>query len=172
MTEEKNWFEKTVGEVAKGLANTFRHMLPSHPTFTTQYPEEKLPVPAGYRGEHVLKKDEQGRVKCVACFMCETICPAECIKIVAGPSPWPDKEKYPQVFEIDMLRCIYCGMCEEACPVDAIALTGTYNIVAQHRQEKIYDRERLLKNAPFSQHKYDPALSSQVRFDLPSTQSH
>ena len=81
-------------------------------------------MPPNYRGVHRLNRDEQGRVKCVACYMCSTACPARCIDIVAAPSPWPDREKYPEAFVIDELRCIYCGMCEEACPVDAIYEEG------------------------------------------------
>src|SRR5580765_3842982 len=85
------------------------------------------------------------RVKCVACFMCSTACPARCIHIEADEAPWPDREKYPAKFDIDELRCIYCGMCEEACPVDAIELTSTYDIVGLTRQEMIFDKSKLLK---------------------------
>ena len=85
----------------------------------------KIGNPLIYRGVHRLNKDEQGRVKCVACFLCATACPAHCIDIVGVESPWPDREKYPESFVIDELRCIYCGMCEEACPVDAIELTSS-----------------------------------------------
>ena len=83
---------------------------------TQQFPEQRPKMPANYRGVHRLNRDEHGRVKCVACYMCSTACPAHCIDIVAAPSPWPDREKYPEVFVIDELRCIYCGMCEQACP--------------------------------------------------------
>jgi NADH-quinone oxidoreductase subunit I len=94
---------------------------------------------------HRLNKDEDGRVKCVACFMCSTACPARCIHIEAEESPWQDREKYPGKFDIDELRCIYCGMCEEACPVDAIELTHTYDIVGLTRQEMIFDKSKLLQ---------------------------
>jgi len=100
--------------VVKGMLVTLRRFL-SRKT-TLRYPEERHVPRKGYRGEHRLKKDDQGRMKCVACFMCQTACPAECITIVAGPSPWPDRDKIPVKFDIDMLKCIYCGMCEEACP--------------------------------------------------------
>ena len=132
--------------VIKGLWTTFLHLfkIGGRKTFTLRYPEERLPVRKGYRGEHRLKRDELGREKCVACFMCQTACPAHCIRIIAEEAPWPDRDKRPQVFEIDMLRCIYCGMCEEACPCDAIELTEQYNIVAVSRVEKIYDKEKLL----------------------------
>ena len=128
--------------VLKGLSRTIPWIW--RPKATLSYPEEVHVPRKGYRGEHRLKKDEHGRMKCVACLMCQTACPAECIQIVASPSPWPDREKIPQVFNIDMLKCIYCGMCEEACPCDAIELTPTFNKVATTREEKIYDINKLL----------------------------
>jgi NADH-quinone oxidoreductase subunit I len=93
---------------------------------------------------HRLNKDEQGRVKCVACFLCATACPAHCIDIVGAESPWPDREKYPESFTIDELRCIFCGMCEEACPVDAIELTSLFDLTGRSREEMIFDKEKLL----------------------------
>ncbi len=144
-------------QVLKGLGTTMKHMLDvvvrdKHRVI--QYPEERredLPVEQGgmfqqtYKGVHRLNKDEEGRVRCVACFMCSTACPARCIHIEAAESPWSDREKYPQKFDIDELRCIYCGMCEEACPVDAIELTHEYDIVGLTRQEMIFDKAKLLK---------------------------
>jgi len=144
-------------EVVKGLGTTLRHFVTSFgqgkTSRTLQYPEqrrEQMPVEAGglevsnFRGVHRLNRDEQGRVKCVACMMCPTICPANCIHIDAEESPWDDREKYPAKFEIDELRCIFCGMCEEACPVDAIELTHEYDITGLTRQELIFDKEKLL----------------------------
>lgn len=140
-----------------GLATTMKHawrtIKPSGDR-VIQYPEEERdgkPIAEGglydatYRGVHRLNKDEEGRPKCVACFMCSTACPANCIHIVAGESPWPDREKYPIKFDIDELRCIYCGMCEEACPCDAIELTSVYDLVGLTRQEMIFDKEKLLR---------------------------
>lgn len=144
-------------EVFKGLGTTFKHMLGSvakgKRNKTMEYPEERredMPLEEGgmylqnYRGVHRLNRDEDGRVKCVACFMCQTACPAHCIHIEGAASPWDDREKYPVKFDLDELRCIYCGMCEEACPVDAIELTYTYDIVGMTRQEMIFDKEKLL----------------------------
>ena len=120
---------------------------------TLCYPEERRDdqaLEAGglyrgyYRGVHRLNRDEENRVRCVACFMCATACPAECIHIEGAEAPWDDREKYPIKFDIDELRCIYCGMCEEACPVDAIELTPVYDIVGMTRQEMIFDKEKLL----------------------------
>jgi NADH-quinone oxidoreductase subunit I len=127
-----------------GLTTTARHIVA--PKVTVQYPEEEPNIgnPLIYRGVHRLNRDENGRVKCVACFLCATACPAHCIDIVAEPSPWPDREKYPQSFVIDELRCIFCGMCEEACPVDAVELTSLYNLTGRSREEMIFDKEKLL----------------------------
>ncbi len=129
---------------AEGLTTTFKHLVGRK--ITVQSPEERheVPDPLIYRGVHRLNRDEQGRVKCVACFLCATACPAHCIDIVAAESPWPDREKYPESFTIDELRCIFCGMCEEACPVDAIELTSFYDLSGKSREEMIFDKEKLL----------------------------
>ena len=128
--------------IADGLATTLGHMFSRK--ITEQYPEQPPSVPGNYRGVHRLNRDEAGRVKCVACYMCASACPARCIDIVAAPSPWPDREKYPETFVIDELRCIYCGMCEEACPVDAIELTTLYDLTGFSREQMVFDKEKLL----------------------------
>ena len=130
--------------VVQGFATTTRHLF--GPKITVSFPEARPKVgnPLIYRGVHRLNKDEQGRVKCVACFLCATACPAHCIDIVGTESPWPDREKYPEVFVIDELRCIFCGMCEEACPVDAIELTSLLDLTGRSREEMIFDKEKLL----------------------------
>ncbi|MBI4579346.1 MAG: NADH-quinone oxidoreductase subunit I [Planctomycetes bacterium] len=131
-------------QVVMGLKTTFRHLFKKK--LTVQYPEQRRAMRTEtYRGVHRLNRDEQGRVACVACFMCQTACPANCIHIVGAEAPWPDREKYPVKFDIDELRCIYCGMCEEACPVDAIELTPEYSLVGGSREEMIFDREKLLE---------------------------
>ena len=149
--------------IFKGFGTTLRHFFTSfgqgrvfpfdNTSRTIQYPEQRrehyTPEEGGlsagnFRGVHRLNRDEEGRVRCVACMMCPTICPANCIHIVAGESPWDDREKYPVKFEIDELRCIFCGMCEEACPVDAIEMTPEYDFVGLTRQEMIFDKEKLL----------------------------
>ncbi len=128
----------------QGLTTTFKHLLA--PKVTVSFPEQRPTIgnPEIYRGVHRLNKDDGGRVKCVACFLCATACPAHCIDIVGAPSPWPDREKYPESFTIDELRCIYCGMCEEACPVDAIELTSLFDLTGRSREEMIFDKEKLL----------------------------
>jgi NADH-quinone oxidoreductase subunit I len=126
----------------EGLQTTVRHLF--EPRLTQQFPEERPKLPPNYRGVHRLNRDEQGRPKCVACYMCSTACPAHCIDIVAAPSPWPDREKYPETFVIDELRCIYCGMCEQACPCDAIELTTLADLTGLSREEMMFDKEKLL----------------------------
>ena len=126
----------------QGMQTTVRHMF--GPKITQQFPEQRPVMPPNYRGVHRLNRDEQGRVKCVACYMCATACPAHCIDIVAAPSPWPDREKYCETFVIDELRCIYCGMCEQACPCDAIELTSLYDLTGLSREEMMFDKEKLL----------------------------
>ena len=82
-------------------------------------------------------------MKCVACFLCATACPAHCIDIIGVESPWEDREKYPESFTIDQLRCIYCGMCEEVCPEQAIFLRQDYSMTGSTREEMVNDKNRL-----------------------------
>jgi len=144
-------------EIFKGMGTTFKHIAGSigkgKRNKAMEYPEERredIPVDQGglhvgnFRGVHRLNRDEDGRVRCVACFMCSAACPAHCIHIEGSEAPWDDREKYPTKFDLDELRCIFCGMCEEACPVDAIELTYAYDIVGLSRQEMIFDKQKLL----------------------------
>ena len=111
------WARATCMLFLKGLTTALRHLF-FHKKISCNRPRRGTTwsIRSVYRGVHRLNLDEQGRVKCVACFLCATACPAHCIDIVAAESPWPDREKYPQVFNIDELRCIYCGMCEAGLP--------------------------------------------------------
>jgi NADH-quinone oxidoreductase subunit I len=138
------WEQLYLPAMFDGLKTTLGHMFSKK--ITEQYPEQDAKVPGNYRGVHRLNRDEAGRVKCVACYMCATACPAHCIDIVSAPSPpeWIGREKYPEIFVLDELRCIYCGMCEEACPVDAIELTTLYDLTGLSREEMVFDKEKLL----------------------------
>jgi NADH-quinone oxidoreductase subunit I len=139
------WEATFVPAIIQGLKTTLRHVTNYHPV-TQQYPEVKPDLPVHYRGVHRLNRDEQDRVKCVACMLCATACPAECIAIEAAAAPpeWPDRDKFPAAFVLDELRCIYCGMCEEACPVDAIELTHIYDMTGESRQSMMFNKEKLL----------------------------
>ena len=146
LTLAEKWY---LPQIADGLGVTAKHMAGvvfRNKEFTMENPEEQHVPSPNYRGVHRLNKDEQGRVKCVACMLCATACPAHCIDIVGATAPetWPDREKYCESFVIDELRCIYCGMCEEACPVEAIELTGFYDLTGLSREQMIFDKAKLL----------------------------
>lgn len=137
--------------IGEGLLTTAKHAMSAifgKGTITQEYPEVLPKLPQNYRGVHRLNRDEHGRVRCVACYMCSTACPAHCIDIVAAPAPeaWQKdgREKYPETFVIDELRCIYCGMCEQACPVDAIELTTLFDLTGLSREDMMFDKEKLL----------------------------
>lgn len=132
--------------LAKGMWVSFKHLFKKPVTFN--YPEVKPRVSERFRGEHRLTKDENGNMKCVACYMCATACPANCITIEAQAAPpeWEGRDKIPKVFEIDMLKCIYCGFCVEACPKEAIEMTNKVPQVYDNRQAFIYGIDKLLKN--------------------------
>ena len=122
---------------------------------TINYPDERKPYPPGYRGMHRLVPRVDGKPRCVACYMCATACPAQCIYIEAGEYQDQAIEKFPVRFEIDELRCIVCGFCVEACPKDAIRMdTGTHAPAVLSRPLAVFDKEALLKG-PAVEHPTD-----------------
>lgn len=138
-------------EILKGLAVTGKHLVKNifatDDMPTMQYPEEKRVYSDRFRGRHRLMQRDDGTPRCVACQMCSTYCPADCIEIIGAEHPDPKIEKYPLTFDIDLLRCVYCGLCEEACPCDAIRLdTGIYEIAADSREKFVVDKDFLLNN--------------------------
>ena len=112
---------------------------------TYQYPEQTRPLSSRLRTRHRLTKREDGSVRCVACMMCETVCPARCIEITAAQHPDPHIEKYPAEFILDLGKCVYCGFCVEVCPEDAIRMdTGKLDIAEYSRESMIYNKKRLM----------------------------
>jgi NADH-quinone oxidoreductase subunit I len=135
--------------IFKGLWITLKHLFSRK--VTIQYPEQVREMSPVYRGQHQLKRDEQGRENCTACGLCALSCPAEAITMKAAERKANEKhlyreEKYAEIYEINMLRCIFCGLCEEACPKDAIYLTTSKVLVASsyEREDFIYGKDKLV----------------------------
>ena len=135
--------------IVKGLWITIKHFFRKKATI--HYPEQIREFSPVYRGQHMLKRDEQGRENCTACGLCALSCPAEAITMKAAERKPDEKhlyreEKYAEIYEINMLRCIFCGLCEEACPKDAIYLTISKELVpAQyHREDFIFGKDKLV----------------------------
>ncbi len=125
-----------------GLGITFknlvRNLLNKDQMLTLNYPEEKYEYSPRFKGTHILTTRKDGSVRCTACMLCATNCPANCITIVASEHQDPTVEKYPIVYEIDMLRCVFCGFCEEACPVDAIRMGPEWQVPGKNGSNFIW----------------------------------
>lgn len=128
------------------LRHLIKNMLAPSKMMTYNFPEEKKPIPVTHRSEHRLMLREDGSIRCTACMLCATVCPAVCIHIEAAEGDIPEKEKYPQSFTIDLLRCVYCGYCVEACPCDAIRMDTGKLVEAQYKREDFIKDINYLKN--------------------------
>ncbi len=131
-----------IGALLKGLKITLWEFF--NPPITIRYPEERRELYPRWRGLHHLEWDEvKNREKCVACRLCSTVCPAQCITVVPGENE--KHEMYPVEYSIDLLRCIFCGFCVEACPVNAIVMTTKYEMAGESRESMLLTKEMLLK---------------------------
>jgi NADH-quinone oxidoreductase subunit I len=138
----RHWI-KTFGliELFKGLAVTGKYLF--KPKITVRYPEEKTPISPRFRGHHALRRYENGEERCIACKLCEAVCPANAITIESEERE--DGTRRTTRYDIDMFKCIYCGFCEEACPVDAIVESRVFEYVFWERGENIMTKEKLLE---------------------------
>lgn len=140
-----------------GMLITLRHFVRNlvrrRSEYTIQYPEERREYSHRYRGHHILTTRPDGSLRCVACFLCAAACPAECIHIEAGEHPDVNIEKYPVVYDIDLLRCVFCGYCVDACPEEAIIMSRNYDMAFFNRSQSIASKEDLQK--PYA---YDETL--------------
>jgi len=131
------------------------------PKVTINYPFEKGPISPRFRGEHALRRYPSGEERCIACKLCEAICPAQAIMIEAEPRP--DGSRRTTRYDIDMVKCIYCGLCQEACPVDAIVEGPNYEFATETREELYYDKEKLLSNGD----RWETEIAKNLALDAP-----
>ena len=129
-------------EIFRGLALTLKYFF--KPKVTLNYPFEKGHLSPRFRGEHALRRYANGEERCIACKLCEAVCPAQAITIEAEPRE--DGSRRTTRYDIDMTKCIYCGFCQEACPVDAIVEGPNFEFATETREELFYDKEKLLSN--------------------------
>jgi NADH-quinone oxidoreductase subunit I len=147
-------------EFAQAFVLSMRYFF--KPKATLNYPFEKGSLSPRFRGEHALRRYPNGEERCIACKLCEAICPAQAITIEAGPRR-NDGTRRTTRYDIDMVKCIYCGLCQEACPVDAIVEGPNFEFATETREELYYDKERLLANGD----RWERELVKNIALDAP-----
>ena len=148
-----------LSEIAKGMWLTLKYMF--KPRMTINYPFEKGPLSPRFRGEHALRRYPNGEERCIACKLCEAVCPALAITIEAEPRE--DGSRRTTRYDIDMTKCIYCGLCQEACPVDAIVEGPNFEFATETREELYYNKDKLLANGD----RWEAALAANLAADAP-----
>ena len=146
-------------ELIKGMALTGRHFFARK--ITIQFPEEKTPQSPRFRGLHALRRYPNGEERCIACKLCEAVCPAQAITIESQPRD--DGSRRTTRYDIDMTKCIFCGFCQEACPVDAIVEGPNFEYATESREELLYDKTKLLANGD----KWERAIAANLEADAP-----
>jgi NADH-quinone oxidoreductase subunit I len=146
-------------ELMQGLAVTWRTFFSAK--YTLNYPEEKTPQSPRFRGLHALRRYANGEERCIACKLCEAVCPAVCITIESDVAD--DGTRRTTRYDIDLFKCIYCGFCEEACPVDAIVLTRIHEYHMEHRGENIMSKDKLLAVG----NRYETMIAADKAADAP-----
>src|SRR5437660_3549336 len=147
-------------ELGKGLWVTLGNMFTRK--VTVHWPEEKTPQSSRFRGLHALRRYPNGEERCIACKLCEAVCPAQAITIEAGPRR-NDGTRRTTRYDIDMVKCIYCGLCQEACPVDAIVEGPNFEFATETREELYFDKERLLANGD----RWEREIAQNIALDAP-----
>ncbi|MCP4923471.1 MAG: NADH-quinone oxidoreductase subunit NuoI [bacterium] len=142
-------------DILKGMWLTLKYFFKRK--VTLKYPQEKGPLSPRFRGEHALRRYPSGEERCIACKLCEAVCPAQAITIEAGPRE-ADGSRRTIRYDIDMTKCIYCGLCEEACPVDAIVEGPNYEYASRTHKDLLYSKEKLLDNGD----RWETALSARL----------
>ena len=148
-----------LAELVFGMALTLKYFF--KPKVTLNYPYEKGPLSPRFRGEHALRRYPSGEERCIACKLCEAVCPAQAITIEAEPRD--DGSRRTTRYDIDMVKCIYCGFCQEACPVDAIVEGPNFEFAAETREELLYDKNKLLANGD----RWETELAARIEADAP-----
>lgn len=146
-------------ELLRGMALTGKNLFQRK--VTIQYPEEKTPLSPRFRGLHALRRYPNGEERCIACNLCEAVCPAMCITIDSEERP--DGTRRTTRYDIDLFKCIYCGFCEEACPTDAIVMTRHFEFHMEERNEAVIDKQRLLAHGD----KFEQQIASDRAQDAP-----
>ena len=148
-----------LGELLAGLWLTLKYMF--KPKVTLNYPYEKGVLSPRFRGEHALRRYPSGEERCIACKLCEAICPAQAITIEAEPRE--DGSRRTTRYDIDMVKCIYCGFCEESCPVDAIVEGPNFEFATETREELLYNKDKLLANGD----RWENEIAQRLAADAP-----
>ena len=146
-------------ELFLGMFLTLKYMFKSK--VTINYPQEKGPLSPRFRGEHALRRYPNGEERCIACKLCEAVCPAQAITIESEVRS--DGSRKTTRYDIDMLKCIYCGLCEESCPVDAIVQGPNFEFATETREELYYNKKKLLENGD----KWEESLAKNIKADSP-----
>ncbi|MCF7822421.1 MAG: NADH-quinone oxidoreductase subunit NuoI [Mariprofundaceae bacterium] len=146
-------------ELLRGMALTGKYLFKKK--ITVEYPEERTPLSPRFRGLHALRRYESGEERCIACKLCEVICPALAITIESEERA--DGSRRTTRYDIDMTKCIYCGFCQEACPVDAVVETQEFEYASETRAALYYDKEMLLKVGD----RYEAQIAANIEADAP-----